>query len=113
MATDDIAEILQENYFVFVMHRQENLVNKEFVRQVVERAEKFAADKKCVLILHKITETTLAEMGILQKLKENDRFVLLSHVDYFDFMKLLNGVQYVITDGSSNQDEFTIWASPA
>lgn len=112
VATDGIAEILQEDYFVFVMHRQENLANKEFVRQVVERVEKFAGNRKCVLILHKITETTFEEMGILQKLREDDRFVLLPRVDYFDFMKLLDGAQFVITDGGSNQEELHYMGKP-
>lgn len=112
VATGGIEELLPQDYFVFVMHRQENLANKEFVRQAVERVERFAADRKCVLILHKITETALEEMGLLQKLREDDNFVLLPRVDYFDFMKLLDGAQYVITDGGSNQEELHYMGKP-
>ena len=112
VVTEEIAELRQQDYFVFVMHRQENLANKEFVKQVLERIKKFATNRKCVLILHKITEVTLEEMGQLEELKQNDNFVLLPRVDYFDFMKLLNGAQYVITDGGSNQEELHYMGKP-
>lgn len=92
-------------YFVFVMHRQENLAKKDFVESVFSEVEKNADTKKCVLILHKITENTLQKFGILEKIKNNSNFILLHRVDYFDFMKLLRRADYVITDGGSNQEE--------
>lgn len=110
--TECIKEIQKQDYFVFVMHRQENLANKKFVKQVMDRVEKFAMNMKCVLILHKITKSTLEQMNILQRIAENENFELLPRVDYFDFMKLLNGAQYVITDGGSNQEELFYMGKP-
>lgn len=110
--TKEVEDLRGQDYFVFVMHRQENLANKEFVRQVLDRVKRFAQNRKCVLILHKITEVTLEEMGQLEELKENENFVLLPRVDYFDFMKLLQGAQYVITDGGSNQEELHYMGKP-
>lgn len=112
IATDGLEEILGQNYFVFVMHRQENLGNKEFVRQIVERVKKLAQSRQCVLILHKVTEVAFMKMGILEELSADKRFILLSRVDYFDFMKLLDGAQYVITDGGSNQEELHYMGKP-
>lgn len=113
IVSEALEAILDRKYFVFVMHRQENLANKEFVRQVVERVKGLAENgTSCVLILHKITESTLENMGILSELKENKQFVLLPRVDYFDFMKLLDGACYVITDGGSNQEELHYMGKP-
>lgn len=112
IATEKVAQVMHEDYFVFVMHRQENLMNKEFVVNVVERVEKLAEKRKCIIILHKITENVFNELGILQRLKENTNVVLLPRVDYFDFMKLLNGSKYVITDGGSNQEELHYMGKP-
>lgn len=103
--TLEIEKIIKQDYFVFVMHRQENLMNVEFVKQIVEQVKEFAKERKCVLILHKITENTFEDMGLMQELKNNSQFILLPRVDYFDFMKLLGNAQYVITDGGSNQEE--------
>lgn len=110
--TDSLETVLTEDYFVFVMHRQENLMNKEFVSQVMTHIEKMAEKIKCVLILHKITENVLQEMGILQRLQDNPDFILFPRVDYFDFMKMLDRAKYVITDGGSNQEELHYMGKP-
>ena len=110
--TKELDKILGQDYFVFVMHRQENLMNVEFVRDVVGKVKQYAKKKKCVVILHKITENTFRAMGILEELKQNEQFVLLPRVDYFDFMKLLQRSQFVITDGGSNQEELHYMGKP-
>lgn len=110
--TDSLRAVLMKDYFVFVMHRQENLMNKEFVSQVITHIEKMAEKIKCVLILHKITESVLQEMGILQRLQSNSNFILFPRVDYFDFMKMLDRAKYVITDGGSNQEELYYMGKP-
>lgn len=110
--TEGLDTILHTDYFVFVMHRQENLLNREFVKQVVRHINKVAEKRKCVLILHKITENALMQMGLFEKLKNNPDFILLPRVDYFDFMKLLSNARFVITDGGSNQEELHYMGKP-
>ena len=110
--TADINEIIKEDYFVFVMHRQENLANIDFVNGVVNKINEVATDRKCVFILHKITENVLEDMQLLNDLKMNNNFILLPRVDYFDFMKLLQHSQFVITDGGSNQEELHYMGKP-
>lgn len=110
--TRDLENIIKQDYFVFVMHRQENLMNKDFVRQVIQKIELLANEKECVFILHEITKNTLQEMGILDELKKNTNIVLLPRVDYFDFMKLLKSSKFVITDGGSNQEELHYMGKP-
>lgn len=113
VASEFLKSVLGQNYFVFVMHRQENLANKEFVRQVIDKVRGLTRNgTNCVLILHKITESTLENIGILSELKEDKQFILLPRVDYFDFMKLLDGACYVITDGGSNQEELYYMGKP-
>lgn len=101
----NIVNMLNENYFVFVMHRQENLASRNFVEDVVGQIVGAARSRKCVIILHKITERTFVKYGMMDELKSNENIVLLSRVDYFDFMKLLQNADFVITDGGSNQEE--------
>lgn len=110
--TWEVQEIQSEDYFVFVMHRQENLMNNDFVKRVLGNVKRFSRERKCVLILHKITENKLRELGILDDLKKDQHFLLLPRVDYFDFMKLLDGAQFVITDGGSNQEELYYMGKP-
>ena len=108
----DIGEILGKDYFVFVLHRQENLAAKEFVSGVVGESERAAEKKTCVFILHEITQNALAKFGLLERLKANPKVILHKRVDYFDFMKLLDGAAFVITDGGSNQEELYYMNKP-
>lgn len=99
-------------YFVFVMHRQENLANKKLVEEMIARVKAQAQAVRCVMILHKPTEVTLDQMGLLDSLRKNPCFTLLPRVEYFDFMKLLDGAAFVITDGGSNQEELAYMGRP-
>lgn len=108
----NIAGILKEDYFVFVMHRQENLANKKFVCDVVTEITRVAEHYKCVIILHEITKNTFYKLGLMDKLKADRNIILQPRVDYFDFMKLLNNSLFVITDGGSNQEELFYMNKP-
>lgn len=107
-----IAKLKQKEYFVFVIHRQENLMNKKFVMESVEEVLEIAKHMKCVIILHIPTKVTFDNLGILSRLEENDNILLVPRMDYFDFMKLLDYSQFVITDGGSNQEELHYMGKP-
>lgn len=112
LADDGVKEILGEEYFVYVMHRQENLAKKSFVIDAANEIVKAAKKRKCVILLHKITENAFVKFGIMDSLKQNPNIVMLPRVDYFDFMKLLQNSQFVITDGGSNQEELFYMHKP-
>lgn len=112
IVTEQINNIDDLDYFVFVMHRQENLMNKDFVLSVLDKIKEASTKHKCVLILHKITENTLKDLDKLEELKNDENFMLLPRVDYFDFMKLLVNAKFVVTDGGSNQEELHYMGKP-
>ena len=108
----DIAHILEQDYFVFVMHRQENLAVKRFVQDVVEEIVKISEKHKCVIVLHEITKNAFIKFILMDRLKENKNVILIPRMDYFDFMKLLQNAFFVITDGGSNQEELFYMNKP-
>ena len=108
----EIKALIDTDYFVFVMHRQENLVNKAFVADVVKEITKASKNKKCIILLHKITENAFIKFGLMDELKKNENIEMLPRVDYFDFMKLLQNSAFVITDGGSNQEELYYMNKP-
>ena len=108
----DIYALHDIDYFVFVMHRQENLMNKTFFKECIRKVQKLAEKRHCVMILHEPTRVALEELNILEELQKDTDFTLLPRVDYFDFMKLLEGAKYVITDGGSNQEELSYMGKP-
>lgn len=108
-----VNSLTDQQYFVFVLHRQENLENDRLIKMLLSRIEKLSQKYKCVIILHKITEIKFEKIGVLDDFSKNPNYVLLPRVDYFDFMKLLNNSQFVITDGGSNQEELSYMGKPA
>lgn len=109
---DAVRKVINQEFFVFVMHRQENLMNTDFFVKCVECVEKLSENIKCVMILHAPTKIELEKLGKLDVLEKNSKFILLPRVDYFDFMKVLNGAKFVITDGGSNQEELAYMGKP-
>lgn len=100
-------------FFVFVMHRQENLMKEDFVREVVNRVVAGATSEcKCVILLHALTRNTFVKLGILELLRCNPNIILLPRTAYCDFMKLLNNAEFAITDGGSNQEELYYMGHP-
>ena len=94
------------------MHRQENLANRKFVVEIVNEINKMATDMMCVVLLHEITKNTFEKLGLMELLSRNNNIIFQSRVNYFDFMKVLEKSQYVITDGGSNQEELYYMGKP-
>ena len=92
-------------YFVFVMHRQENLFDEQLARQLVDKAIAQSRRTRCVFILHHLTEVHLARIGLLESLQREPGIQTVRRLPYFEFMRLLAQAEYVVTDGGSNQEE--------
>lgn len=101
----EVAQKLPPRFFLFVCHRQENLLDKSFLQGILERIEKKSAEIPCVTIIHKPAEVALASLGLLEKLTKNANIIALPRQSYFDFTHLLERAEFVITDGGSNQEE--------
>ncbi len=101
------------NYFVCVIHRQENVSNTSFFIDMLKIVKELSKRLHCLFILHEITKKKLIRENQLDSLKDDDNFTLISRVQYFDFMKILSSAEYVITDGGSNQEELYYMGKPA
>jgi UDP-N-acetylglucosamine 2-epimerase (non-hydrolysing) len=107
-----MSDLFHGDYFVFVMHRQENLAKKEFASAVLRKVIKASKQMKCIMILHKPTEVALQNMGLLDDLLNVDTITTITRMEYFNFMKLLANTKFVITDGGSNQEELSYMGKP-
>ncbi|MEA4912728.1 MAG: UDP-N-acetylglucosamine 2-epimerase [Oscillospiraceae bacterium] len=107
-----INELRDKPYFVFVLHRQENLANRELLTEIASVIRDEARAITCVMILHKPTEIAFDKLGLLKSMRDGQTIVTLPRVEYFDFMKLLQNARFVITDGGSNQEELSYMGKP-
>lgn len=92
-------------YFVFVLHRQENLFNDELVRALIDKAIQQSKKTRCIFILHHLTEVALERLDILPTLQQVSSISTVRRLPYVEFIQLLTSADYVVTDGGSNQEE--------
>lgn len=101
----ELSTTLPQSYFLYVCHRQENLLDKEFLHKILECIEKKSREIPCVTIIHKPAEVALRSLGLLEKLTQNPNIIALPRQSYFDFTHILARAEFVVTDGGSNQEE--------
>jgi UDP-N-acetylglucosamine 2-epimerase (non-hydrolysing) len=98
-------ELRGRAYFVFVMHRQENLMNGELVRTLLGKVIAQSRRHHCVFVLHHLTEVALCDMGLLEGVRAEPGITTVPRLPYMEFMEVLARSEYVVTDGGSNQEE--------
>jgi UDP-N-acetylglucosamine 2-epimerase (non-hydrolysing) len=96
---------LPNDYFVLVVHRQENLFGTKFLRSIVDRVRAVRERPRCVFVMHALTRRALEQAGLYDELARDESFVLLPRQPYVTFAHVLANARYLITDGGSNQEE--------
>lgn len=96
---------LPNTFFIFVLHRQENLYDEQFVIKILDFVLEKANSLPCVFILHEPTEQKLAQLGVDTKVRNHKNIQIFHRLPYFEFMELLFKAEFLVTDGGSNQEE--------
>ncbi len=96
---------LPAKYGVVSIHRNELLVNKKVFIQTIKTLAEYSKKRHLVFLQHPITLARIEALGISHYLKDN--FTYVPKLDYFSFMKLLHGADFVVTDSGGLQEECT------
>jgi UDP-N-acetylglucosamine 2-epimerase (non-hydrolysing) len=97
---------------VVSLHRFENIFSRKRLAAILDLLEEVAARYPLVFVLHPATRRNLTRYRYMPKLTENARFHLWPRMGYFEFVTLLGGSAFVITDGGSNQEELSYLGKP-
>ncbi len=100
------------SYGVVSLHRFENIFNQQRLVQILELLGILAAANRLVFVLHPATEKKLTAFGLLEGLRADPRFDLRARMGYLEFLRLINGARFVVTDGGSNQEELSYLGIP-
>jgi UDP-N-acetylglucosamine 2-epimerase (non-hydrolysing) len=87
-----------KEYILLTMHRAETVDNYEEVVEILKGLREI--NELIIFPIHPRTENRLKEYGLLNQLKNHSNIRLIKPVGYFEFLKLLNNSQLVITDSS-------------
>ncbi len=109
---EKIPKIIDEKYFLFTLHRQENLLNGNFLKNVVENICELSKKMKCVFIYHVQTKEALEKFGLWSEISKNKRIKIIDRQDYINFINIVDKSEFVIGDGCGNQQEFYFMGKP-
>ena len=93
-------------YVLVSIHRFENLYSGKRLRFIIDTVDRISRDYDVVFVMHGPTERRLKKKGVFGKLTPHSgRITYLPLQDYPDFLKLIVGSEFVVTDGGSVQEE--------
>jgi len=98
-------KIPKESYAIVTTHRFENIFKKRQFESIIEIVEDISKKIKLLFILHPPTKKKLMEFGFMDRLIKNENIELRPRYNYFEFIKLIDKSEFLISDGGSNQEE--------
>lgn len=99
-------------YGVVSLHRYENILSRSSLLRIIEIVEHIAQEHHLLFILHKPTGKKLHQFGLYDRLKSSENIEMRDRYDYFGFITLLSGAEFVVSDGGSNQEECAYLGKP-
>jgi UDP-N-acetylglucosamine 2-epimerase (non-hydrolysing) len=108
--------MLKENdYAVATLHRPENVDSEVRLKELLSTLDDLSRLIRVVYPIHPRARRRMDELRLPEKLSflsGNDRFVPTKPLSYLDFLKLLMGSQFVLTDSGGIQEETTFLGIP-
>ncbi len=99
-------------YAVVTLHRPSNVDTPRSLGAICEGLEELSGYIQIVFPVHPRTMKNLVSFGLLEKLEENDRIILMEPVNYVRFMSLIFDCRFVLTDSGGIQEETTYLGIP-
>ena len=100
------------DYFVFAIHRQENLLNANFMKNVSDKILAISTKMPCVFIYHEQTTDAMVKFNIWDKMANNKNITIIGRQNYINFINIIKNSKFVIGDGCGNQQEFYYLGKP-
>jgi len=105
-------EVPDSAYAVMSFHRVENLFKRRRLEALVAIVERVAQQFTVVIPQHPVTAKRLEQSGLTTRLAAHHNIELLPRLDYLDFLSLIDGSEFVMTDGGGNQEELRLLGKP-
>lgn len=104
--SNDLKKSLEgKKYFIFVVHRQENIFDHDFFSGLIKRVIEISKNMTCIFILHEPTKQALEDFGLLNTVLNDKNIICVDRLNYLSMVDLLNNSEFVLGDGGSQQEE--------
>jgi UDP-N-acetylglucosamine 2-epimerase (non-hydrolysing) len=92
-------------YVVATTHRVETIYSRSRMEMIVVLLERIAQDRQALFVLHEPTRQQLSRFGLYTRIMQNPSVEVMPLQPYLEFVNLLAGADFVVTDGGSIQEE--------
>lgn len=107
-----IPRIYEGKYFVVALHRQENLMSREFMEKAIDSVVTLAEKIHCLFIYHQQTADTLEKFGLMDRIKNNPNITVVKRLAYLNFIDAVDKAEFMVADGAGNQQELYYMGKP-
>ncbi len=104
--------IIEDQYFLLAIHRQENLLDKRFMENTFLRAMELSRKMKCLFIYHEQTKNALEKFGLWEPFSKCENVVMVPRQGYCEFINSVMGSEFIMADGCGNQQEMYYLGKP-
>ena len=104
--------LTDNDYAVLTLHRPSNVDDRATLSEIVTALEAIGKNTNLVFASHPRTLKNFKEFNLLDRVENADGIILLDPLPYIDFMNLVTGAKFVITDSGGLQEETTYLGIP-
>lgn len=98
--------MLPEHYCLVLLHRTELLESRESLEAILKTIRTHAdAGNWVVFTMHSTTAARIRSYGFDHYLEDSDHLRTIPKQAYFDFMAIVKGSDYIVTDGGGLQED--------
>ncbi len=102
----------QSGYAVVSLHRNENLSSRHDFDMLMSQVVEAARVVPIRFVLHPATRAKLASTAWGERLSSTPGISLMARMGHSEFLELLVGARFLLTDGGSNQEEAAVLGIP-
>ncbi len=99
-------------YAVLTLHRPSNVDDRATLAGIVSALETISNELPIIFPVHPRAAKTIAEHGLLERVKNIRNLQLIEPLGYLDFLSLYSGAQLVLTDSGGIQEETSVLGIP-
>jgi len=100
-------DLQEKKYIVVTLHRPSNVDDHEKLEKIARNLIDISREYRIIFPVHPRTSKNLARLDVYEKIKNNKNITLIDPVGYIDFMHLVKGTKFIITDSGGVQEETT------
>ncbi|MFC1888820.1 non-hydrolyzing UDP-N-acetylglucosamine 2-epimerase [Thermodesulfobacteriota bacterium] len=104
--------LVEGGYIVLTLHRPTNVDEADVFDNILDAVGEFQESLPVVFPIHPRSRKMLAELDLDRKVRDVPGLKMIEPLSYLDFMKLLNGARFAMTDSGGIQEESTVLGIP-